>query len=538
MESGERFSGEKFIAKKFPDLKKSEAVKREQERQKKEGGMPVKDPVERIAGWLNRIEGTKGHRNNPEKLERLKNYYHNEYVIKSENVPDSYFENQRRLAREQGHGDIEITPAIKQQQTEIIIKDQKASLDNWINYFVSPDADAYPMWAKYWSFRSMLKLSSYDKEKKAFGIRRKDTIAPFSDLNREALAYAIDVIGKKVNKENIPLQEQNPQLQKVLQTEDFGKVYAYAIEKVTPVETNELLTIEGEWKKYTQNSDPVPLVKSLEGHGTGWCTAGESTARTQLRGGDFYVYYSKDRNNNPTVPRAAIRMEGNQIGEVRGIAPEQNLDPYIQDVVEKKLDEFPDKEKYKKKTADMKLLTEIDMKHKEHKELTKDELKFLYEIEDKIEGFGYKTDPRIKEILTGRDIKSDLSLATGYPKEQISTTKQKAISGGIKFHYGDLDISQINPAEGLKLPEIINGDLILSLESAEGLKFPKKIRGKLDLSSLKSAEGLNLPDEIGCDLMLGGLKSAEGLNLPYEIGGGLWPRSLESAEGLNLPKKI
>ena len=58
--------------------------------------------------------------------------------------------------------------------------------------------------------------------------------------------------------------------------------------------------------------------QSLEGKGTGWCTAGHSTAQTQVESGDFYVYYTNDSNGEPTQPRLAIRMDGdNRIGEVR-----------------------------------------------------------------------------------------------------------------------------------------------------------------------------------------------------------------------------
>ncbi len=59
---------------------------------------------------------------------------------------------------------------------------------------------------------------------------------------------------------------------------------------------------EGHWVKYEQGSDHVPLVISLQGHGTGWCTAGESTAKLQLKAGDFYVYYSLDGDGQPTIP--------------------------------------------------------------------------------------------------------------------------------------------------------------------------------------------------------------------------------------------
>ena len=42
-------------------------------------------------------------------------------------------------------------------------------------------------------------------------------------------------------------------------------------------------------------------------------------------------------------------MQGNSIGEIRGIAPNQNLDPYIGSILAEKIKEFPDGEKYKKK---------------------------------------------------------------------------------------------------------------------------------------------------------------------------------------------
>ena len=44
-------------------------------------------------------------------------------------------------------------------------------------------------------------------------------------------------------------------------------------------------------------------------------------------GGDFYVYYILDKNNEYKIPRIAIRLEGhNEIGEIRGIEENQNLE--------------------------------------------------------------------------------------------------------------------------------------------------------------------------------------------------------------------
>ncbi len=173
--------------------------------------------------------------------------------------------------------------------------------------------------------------------------------------------------------------------------------------------------------------------------------------------------------------QVGIRMEDSNIGEVRGVAQEQNLDPYMGDVVRAKLKEFPDGESYQKKIADMKRLTDVDKKHKAHEAISKDDLRFLYELDSKIEGFGYQTDPRIKELLDTRDMKADLSELTGYSQEHISTTQKEALKGGIKFHYGYLDLGSLEFAEGLQLPETLRGNLDLSrLESAEKQKIKEE----------------------------------------------------------------
>ena len=63
--------------------------------------------------------------------------------------------------------------------------------------------------------------------------------------------------------------------------------------------------------------------------GTPWCTAGVGTARTQIKNGDFYIYYNKG------VPQVAIRMDGtDRIGEIRGNSPKQALTQTQADIAE------------------------------------------------------------------------------------------------------------------------------------------------------------------------------------------------------------
>jgi len=426
------------------------------------------NPADQIENYLNRLHEIID-RPNEEKREEgmnaLKHLLYDKFVIKPEEVPESYFQTQQRLARELGHGEVEIGKEQREQLIEVIITDQKSSLDKWLDYLSSKDA-AYPDWLKYYSFRSMLSLGEYDKENKQFTKRSKTTTKPFPDLNREALAYVLDAIEKKYQPQKaeqkkieeeagtqreVNLTEEEKQIkeeeqvnfEKILQSENFAKLYAWAIDKVTPASKERLANTEGKWTKYDQGSNHMPLVESLQGHGTGWCTAGESTAQKQLANGDFYVYYSLDENGQPKIPRAAIRMEDDSIGEVRGVGPNQNLDPYISDVVKAKISEFPDGKVYEKKSADMKKLTEIENKNKLHKQLSKDELLFLYEINCKIDGFGYERDPRIQEIISTRNPKEDASIILECQPEEIACSQEeylKAINDNktIKAYIGPL----------------------------------------------------------------------------------------------------
>ncbi|HBW47310.1 TPA: hypothetical protein DEF17_05200 [bacterium] len=435
--------GPQFLKEKY-DLHNAPEVEHASSRTEKQTGEKVsQDPRERIQNYLDRfteIVECKEPAKRERGIEALKKVMHDQFVIKPEEIPEGCFEAQQRLAREQGHGDIEISEEMREQLTEVIITDQKGSLDQWIDYLSSEDA-TYPDWLKYFAFRSVLGLGEYDKEKKQFSKRSKGTVKPFPDINREALAYVLDAVEKKTKKENVNIQtqteEEKEEFEKLLQGENFAKLYAFAIDKVTPASESALTNTKGEWVKYRQGRDHTPLVNSLQGHGTGWCTAGESTAQAQLANGDFYVYYSLDENGKPNIPRAAIRMQNDSIAEVRGIAHEQNLDPYIGEVVGQKMKGFPDGQAYEKKSADMKLLTEIENKINKKQELTKEDLTFLYEIDSNIEGFGYERDPRIEEIRSTRIAEEDAPIFLECSPTEIAWG-QEEISESTKAYIGPL----------------------------------------------------------------------------------------------------
>lgn len=517
---------------------------------------------ERLEELHNKVSKTKSV--NGEKL--LKNFYYDLYVIKPENIPDTYFQNQVRLARERGYGNIELTEEDKMRKTEEVINDQKKTLDKWIEYFLyDEESKSYEMWEKYWVFQGLQTLGKYDKETGKFSKRDKTTVYPFPQVEREYIFTTL-----KLMEDFLKDKKGEEDIKQALSTGNFKLLYEYVIKQNFLKGEHQSNNNDGKWIKYEQGSDYNILRDSLQGYYTGWCTAaGENFAKGQLAGGDFYVYYSLDKNGEAKVPRIAIRMDGkDKIGEIRGIADNQNMEPEMMTILEEKLKEFPDKDKYLKKEHDMKLLTLIDKKVNNNIELTLDELKFLYELDNKIEGFGYEKDPRIGEIKSKRNKRRDYSLIFNVKEEEVSLSQEEYnnYSGEFKVLVDDFDLNNIiwndhiptssdssismlldfildfnilTNNDGIILPQYIVGNLYLNeLANANKLVFPKFISGSLSLSHLTNAKEVVLPQYIGGDLYLRGLTNIEKLELPQNIDGDLILDNLTSSNNLILSQHI
>lgn len=437
--------GEVFLKQKFnlhisPEV--VSAAKRGERRNDRKVG---EKPKERISSYLGRFEELL-QREDPEERERgiraFKKVFFEKNIIKKENIPERVYQLEQEIAFNLGHGDIPITNEYRSRKSQEIISGQERTLSAWIDYLASRDA-IYPIWAKYWALRSIFKVGKYNKEKKSFDKRGKESVAPFPPMNPAAVAKAIAIVQDKIRGgkiENFSHLSED-EFEKAIASEDFSKYYALALESLPEFSEEGLENIKGEWIRYEQvtgsrreypkqyPNQVQGLFDSLQGYPLEWCTAQNiDTAYGQLKGGDFYVYYSEDAFGNNKIPRVAIRMECDHIAEVRGIESGQEMDKYILPVVEEKMNEFGEEGKlYQKRSRDMKRLTDIyarsfdvsDKTGKKNKkylnpDLSVDELVFLYEIEASIEGFGYlhtdpeNKDPRIGEILQYRNLNSDV----------------------------------------------------------------------------------------------------------------------------------
>ena len=509
---------EKFLQEKYPDLPGSKPVEKAVQRELRKGEKGPQTKEARVQAYLDRIDkiissGPKDKKGEPRGWRLLKNKLIREFSIKA-NDPDtltkiahSVYESEKKLAMEQGRGaEIALIEREAGKDGEVMEKYkglvrekrdiQRQGLSAWLDYLKQNDAH-HPAWFRYFVVRNLQKMGGMDKEKGEYAKRASGTIAPFPELNPEALGFVYRALAEGIKSDELTRQNmtedelnearrKQEKLARLIAEKDFAKLYAFA-----QIETAGHLnreSIEGQWVKYSHKSDHHILEKSLKGKSTGWCTA-EGSAYTHLQGGDFYVYYTKGPTREYSEPRIAIRMENGQVAEVRGTNGRQELEPALIDIAQQKYHSLTGGEKFDKKSADMRRVTELVRKQKQDQDFTKDELAFLYEIKTPIEGFGYEKDPRINELKKERSVKADLSFVFSVPEKRISVSKNEALNGNIFFHYGGLYLGSLTSAEGLKLPEQIGGGLYLnSLTSAEGLKLPEQIGGDLRLGSLTSAE--------------------------------------------------
>lgn len=370
-------------------------------------------------------------------------------------IATGLYEAEKRMAIEQGRSN-EIMKLEGNEELigsyENLVKEKKEiqnkSLDSWLSYLRQNDGQ-YPTWFRYFVVRNLSKMGVFNKEKGEYDKRTKYTVAPFPELNSEALGFVYRMLTTGVGNQEFVEEDQKEKranLEKLIEKKDFIKLYAFA--QIETAGTLNRESLKGEWVKYNKGSDYHILEDTLRGKGTGWCTA-EGSAPSQLQNGDFYVYYTKGSSGNYSEPRIAIRMESDEIAEVRGVNNRQELEPSLLDTAQEKYHSLPGGNKFDKKSLDMKKMTELVKKQEKNELFTTEDLKFLYEVDSGIEGFGHERDPRIKELREKRNLKEDLPIIFECNSNQIAYNINE-INENTKAYIGEW-----NPEIMRKLPDIV-----------------------------------------------------------------------------------
>ena len=365
-----------FIEKYYKNLYNSKEVKHSVRFHKN------KTKYEDIRDYFNRLESISSKAINSGKKELLYNTFFSRYIIKKENINNKYTEEEK----------------------EKIIKSQKESLRPWLDYLNTSCKEEY--WLKYFVFQGMVTIGTYKESKDMFMKRSNKTISPFIEFN----ADVIDKLSSYI-REYVCGTLHDKGLEDFIGQNSFSTLY-YTLLKEHKHNISNITN--GIWIKYNKGSkeDAYKLWNSIVYKNTFWCTRDINICMDQICGrgeyknkaGDFYVYYTNDQNDNPTIPRIAIKFKGNEIDEIRGVLDSsQNLEPSLTGVVKRKLDSFKeltdlDKEFYLKAIDDNRKITKLNQKTAKGNKLNKEELDFIYEINEFIYGFGDGEDKRLHEI--------------------------------------------------------------------------------------------------------------------------------------------
>ena len=373
------YKGEQLLDRIYSDLFSSDSVqhtRKDSDRRE-----------ESIKRYLKRLENIQNKITTNHRRDLIKKLWFDEYIIKEENIPNTM-------------------------NADTIISAQSNSLLKWIDYLRDEEVK-YPMWAKYWIFRGMIRLGSYDDIKGVYNRRSATTIAPFIAVNPEIIDRCVNNIIKLLDKAELSDEE----LEELIESESFQKLYTI-FEKQSKKDKHDLETSnDGIWIKYNQGNfmDSIRLADSIARVNLDWCTAVKEVAKEQLCGGDlyvggdFYVYYT-EKDGEYIMPRIAIRLDGHdKIGEIRGAAEGQNLEKCMKPILEEKLKEmdFLDEEDRKEafeKIEKLEELYSIGQKTVNNTLLSEDEIVNLYTDEY---GFGECNDPHVKRIRALRNINDD-----------------------------------------------------------------------------------------------------------------------------------
>lgn len=364
-----------FIEKYYKNLYNSNEVKHSARFHKN------KNKFEDIRDYFDRLESISSRAINSGKKELLYNTFFSRYIIKKEDISNTY----------------------KDETKDKIIEAQKDSLRPWLDYLNNPlNKEAY--WLKYYIFQGMVKIGTYKEAKDIFMKRSSKTTSPFMEFDETAVNKLVSYIKEYVYD---TLHDKN--MEELISSNSFNTLYYVLLKEHKNNISN---TANGIWIKYNKGSkeDAYKLWNSVIYKNTFWCTADRGTCIDQIcgggkyKGGDFYVYYTNDANENPTIPRIAIRCEDDEIKEIRGVLDSsQNLEPSLTGVVKRKLDSFKfvselDKKYYLKAIEDNRRITKLNQKVGKGIKLTPEELDFVYEINEYIYSFGDGKDPRLDTI--------------------------------------------------------------------------------------------------------------------------------------------
>lgn len=232
-------------------------------------------------------------------------------------------------------------------------------------------------------------------------------------------------------------------------------------------------------------------------------------------------------------------------------------------------------------------------KIKNKKDLTQNDLKFLYNYDDEVLEKSFldeSTQKEVNEILKNRDRYEDYSIIYNCPKDKIGLFSEETIKEildgrNFVFYHGGSPYSQISVSgnkemekinfpdymigriytknidalENKKLPNTMNGQIFMNdikymkniempryslwtqltqVKKCDNVKFQSIIAGPLMMNELVEANDTEFPEEIIGYVMMYNLQKGNNVILPKYVKRFFDLKKLESLEGIIIPERF
>ena len=426
----------------------------------------------------------------------LKKYYFDKFVISSESIPAYYFDSKKRICNKRG------VSFSKNVEINKLKKWQEKSLEKWIDFLISNDND-YPVWVRYWIFKSVLSLGYYDYDKNVFNVRTNNTIFPFADLDLDALDSSVKSVMFYYEDDNVT----DDKLDDIIKQINFGKIYSRFLWNNESLVNSDLSKKDGVWVKYNQGSDYKKVLDAINNKFTSWFFEDESFAKDYINVSDIFIYFTEDYSGKFTMPRVAIVIEQDKVVEVRGIADDnQNIEFQMLEVLDSKLKELNHSVKYDLMLDDTKRVYEILNKENNGQLLTKDDLSFMYECDRNINFFGKDKDYELLKFLSRRDAKADYAVIYNCSPDLVGFDSSD-LEKDLYVYVGDIKNNSSKLSFCLKCPSIVLGDFNVScLDNFEGLENLLFVKGNFIVNGMGDVSCFSNLEEVGGKLVLGDLE--------------------------------
>ena len=290
---------------------------------------------------------------------------------------------------------------------------QQRNLNEWLHYFTTAEGQqAYSTWFRFYVMHNVV---TRDKDGKT---RRPDTTKDFLDLHQGALARVYDEMLEFLHAGDIEALKQYKFHQR------YNAILA-DIEK----EAQELQDYDG-WVEFT---DANRLAGASAG--TPWCLSGYSVASDYLKRGPVHVYFKTGK------AQVGIHVVDGEIREVRGSDDSQEMprNKEVARAVEEKLKEFSNAGKWQKQVEHSKRLTEVLTKLEAKKDLSIEDLRFIYEVDEPFQSLGYtnvlSNVSNFNAIWKDRDLQGDVAKILGVKRSEVARDPRD-ITKKTKVYFG------------------------------------------------------------------------------------------------------